>query len=71
MRQENYHRDEDDAERDQVGELVAEQPRQEFARELYEGAADFYEKFAENFENGDKKDAAALAKFLGKSAPGN
>src|ERR1700735_3030589 len=26
------------------------------ARELYEGAADFYEKFAENFENGDKKD---------------
>ena len=41
------------------------------ARELYEGAADFYEKFAENFENGDKKDAAALAKFLSKSAPGN
>jgi 3-hydroxyisobutyrate dehydrogenase-like beta-hydroxyacid dehydrogenase len=41
------------------------------ARKLYEGAADFYEKFAENFENGDKKDAAALAKFLGKSAPGN
>jgi hypothetical protein len=36
------------------------------ARELYEGAAHFYETFAENFENGDKEDAAALAAFLGK-----
>src|SRR5580658_8799307 len=40
LRQENYHRDEDDAERDQVGELVAEQPRQEFARELEEPGPD-------------------------------
>jgi putative dehydrogenase len=37
------------------------------AHELYEGAAHFYEKFAEDFENGDKKDASALAAFLGKS----
>jgi L-threonate 2-dehydrogenase len=36
------------------------------ARELYEGAANFFETFAEDFENGDKKEAAALATFLGK-----
>jgi L-threonate 2-dehydrogenase len=56
------------AEMHEIAGFVGDDPA---ARELYEGAADFYEKFAENFENGDKKDAAALAKFLGKSAPGN
>src|ERR1700685_4872619 len=40
LRQEDDHHDEDDAERDQVGELIAEQPRQEFARELEETGAD-------------------------------
>jgi L-threonate 2-dehydrogenase len=38
------------------------------ASELYEGAAHFYQRFAENYENGDKKDAAALAAFLGKGS---
>jgi 3-hydroxyisobutyrate dehydrogenase-like beta-hydroxyacid dehydrogenase len=56
------------AEMQEIAGFVGDDPT---ARELYEGAADFYEKFAENFENGDKKDAAALAKFLSKSAPGN
>ena len=37
------------------------------ARELYEGAAEFYERFAEDFA-GEKKDAAALAAFLGKGS---
>ena len=39
------------------------------ARELYEGAAEFYERFAEDFAN-DKKDAAALAAFLAKGTSG-
>ncbi len=39
------------------------------AHELYEGAAHFYERIAEDFD-GDKKDVAALAAFLGKSASG-
>ena len=34
------------------------------AGELYKGAAHFYERFAQDFESGDKEDAAALAKFL-------
>jgi hypothetical protein len=38
------------------------------ASELCEGAAHFYQRFAENYENGDKKDAAALATFLGKGS---
>ena len=33
-----------------------------------QGAAEFYERFAEDFESGDKKAAAALAAFLGKSS---
>lgn len=37
------------------------------ARELYEGAAEFYERFAEDFA-GERKDAAALAAFLGKGS---
>ena len=39
------------------------------AHELYEGAAHFYERFAEDFER-DKTDAAALAAFLGKGSSG-
>ncbi len=38
------------------------------AHELYEGAAHFYERIAEDFE-ADKKDVKALAGFLGKGAP--
>jgi putative dehydrogenase len=53
------------AEMHEIAGFVGDDPA---ARELYEGAADFYEKFAENFENGDKKDAAALAAFLTKSS---
>jgi putative dehydrogenase len=53
------------AEMHEIAGFVGDDPT---ARELYEGAADFYEKFAENFENGDKKDAAALAAFLGKGS---
>ncbi len=53
------------AEMHEIAGFVGDDPA---ARELYEGAADFYEKFAENFENGDKKDAAALAAFLGKGS---
>jgi putative dehydrogenase len=52
------------AEMQEIAGFVGDDPA---ARELYEGAANFYETFAEDFENGDKKDAAALAKFLGKS----
>jgi L-threonate 2-dehydrogenase len=39
----------------------------ESARELYEGAAHFYEHIAQDFD-GDKKDVDALAKFLNKGA---
>jgi L-threonate 2-dehydrogenase len=53
------------AEMQEIAGFVAGDPA---ASELYEGAAHFYERFAENFENGDKKAAAALAKFLGKSS---
>jgi hypothetical protein len=53
------------AEMHEIAGFVGDDPT---ARELYEGAADFYEKFAENFENGDQKDAAALAAFLGKGS---
>jgi 3-hydroxyisobutyrate dehydrogenase-like beta-hydroxyacid dehydrogenase len=51
------------AEMKEIAGFVGDDPA---ARELYEGAAHFYETFAENFENGDKEDAAALAAFLGK-----
>jgi putative dehydrogenase len=40
------------------------------ARELYEGAAHFYERFAEDFDS-NKKGTAALAAFLNKGSPGN
>ena len=39
------------------------------ARELYEGAAHFFERFAEDFES-DKKETSALAGFLGKAVHG-
>src|SRR5580658_10020268 len=53
------------AEMHEIAGFVADDPS---ARELYEGAAHFYETFAEEFENGDKKAAAALAAFLGKGS---
>jgi L-threonate 2-dehydrogenase len=39
------------------------------AHELYEGAAHFYERIAEDFET-DKKNTDLLAAFLGKTASG-
>src|SRR5580658_10971959 len=53
------------AEMHEIAGFVGDDPA---ARELYEGAAHFYETFAEDFENGDKKAAAALAAFLGKGS---
>ncbi len=53
------------AEMQEIAGFVAEDPA---ARDLYEGAARFYERFAEDFERGDKKAAAALADFLEKSS---
>ncbi len=51
------------AEMHEIAGFVGEDPT---AHELYEGAAHFYERFAEDFE-GDKKDTAALQAFLGKT----
>jgi L-threonate 2-dehydrogenase len=53
------------AEMQEIAGFVAADPA---ARDLYQGAAHFYERFAEDFESGDKKDAAALAAFLQKSS---
>jgi 3-hydroxyisobutyrate dehydrogenase-like beta-hydroxyacid dehydrogenase len=50
------------AEMHEIAGFVGEDPT---AHELYEGAAHFYERIAEDFE-GDKKDVAALKAFLGK-----
>jgi 3-hydroxyisobutyrate dehydrogenase-like beta-hydroxyacid dehydrogenase len=52
------------AEMHEIAGFVGDDPA---ARELYEGAAHFYERFAEDFE-AEKKDAAALAAFLGKNS---
>jgi 3-hydroxyisobutyrate dehydrogenase-like beta-hydroxyacid dehydrogenase len=52
------------AEMHEIAGFVGEDPT---AHELYEGAAHFYERIAEDFE-GDKKDVAALKAFLGKDA---
>jgi 3-hydroxyisobutyrate dehydrogenase-like beta-hydroxyacid dehydrogenase len=52
------------AEMQEIAGFVGDDPA---ARELYEGAAEFYERFAEDFA-ADKKAAAALAAFLSKSA---
>jgi L-threonate 2-dehydrogenase len=54
------------AEMQEIAGFVGADPA---AHELYEGAAHFYERFAEDFES-NKKDAAALAAFLNKSAAG-
>ncbi|MFZ3338745.1 MAG: DUF1932 domain-containing protein [Xanthobacteraceae bacterium] len=53
------------AEMQEIAGFVADDPG---ARDLYEGAAQFYERFAEDFERGDKKAAAALEAFLAKSS---
>jgi L-threonate 2-dehydrogenase len=52
------------AEMHEIAGFVGEDPT---AHELYEGAAHFYERIAEDFE-GDKKDTAALQAFLGKGS---
>jgi putative dehydrogenase len=51
------------AEMHEIAGFVGEDPT---AHELYEGAAHFYERIAEDFD-GDKKDVAALTEFLGKN----
>jgi 3-hydroxyisobutyrate dehydrogenase-like beta-hydroxyacid dehydrogenase len=50
------------AEMQEIAGFVGDDPA---AHELYQGAAHFYERIAEDFA-ADKKDVAALAKFLGK-----
>jgi 3-hydroxyisobutyrate dehydrogenase-like beta-hydroxyacid dehydrogenase len=52
------------AEMHEIAGFVGKDPT---AHELYEGAAHFYERIAEDFD-GDKKDVAALAEFLGKNS---
>ncbi len=54
------------AEMHEIAGFVGEDPA---AHELYEGAAHFYERLAEDFA-ADKKDVAALAAFLDKGATG-
>jgi len=54
------------AEMQEIAGFVGDDPA---AADLYEGAAHFYERFAQDFE-ADKKAAAALAEFLGKGAAG-
>jgi L-threonate 2-dehydrogenase len=53
------------AEMHEIAGFVGDDPT---ASELYQGAAHFYERIAEDFE-GDKKDVAALKEFLNKSSP--
>jgi 3-hydroxyisobutyrate dehydrogenase-like beta-hydroxyacid dehydrogenase len=55
------------AEMQEIAGFVGDDPA---AADLYEGAAEFYERFAEDFAAGGK-DAKALAGFLGKSSPSN
>lgn len=55
------------AEMHEIAGFVGEDPA---ARELYDGAAHFYERIAEDFDSGVKKETSALAKFLGKGAAG-
>jgi putative dehydrogenase len=54
------------AEMHEIAGFVGDDPA---AAELYEGAAQFYERFAEDFA-ADKKDAAALTAFIGRDASG-
>jgi putative dehydrogenase len=51
------------AEMHEIAGFVGDDPA---AKDLYEGAAHFYERIAEDFEGG-KKDVVALTEFLGKS----
>jgi putative dehydrogenase len=55
------------AEMHEIAGFVGEDPT---AHELYEGAAHFYERIAEDFDGG-KKDVIALTEFLGKNPAGN
>jgi putative dehydrogenase len=55
------------AEMHEIAGFVGEDPT---AHELYEGAAHFYERIAEDFD-GNKKDVTALTEFLGKNPAGN
>jgi putative dehydrogenase len=55
------------AEMHEIAGFVGEDPT---AHELYEGAAHFYERIAEDFD-GDKKDVKALTEFLSKNFPGS
>ena len=50
----------------EIAGFVGEDPN---AHELYEGAAHFYERIAEDF-SADKKDVAALTAFFGKNPTG-
>ena len=50
------------AEMHEIAGFVGDDPA---AKDLYEGAAHFYERIAEDFD-GDKKDVTALTEFLGK-----
>jgi 3-hydroxyisobutyrate dehydrogenase-like beta-hydroxyacid dehydrogenase len=54
------------AEMHEIADFVGEDPT---AHELYEGAAHFYERIAEDFAT-DKKDVSALTTFLGKESSG-
>jgi 3-hydroxyisobutyrate dehydrogenase-like beta-hydroxyacid dehydrogenase len=54
------------AEMHEIAGFVDEDPT---AHELYEGAAHFYERMAEDFD-GDKKDVTALTDFLAKDSSG-
>jgi hypothetical protein len=54
------------AEMQEIAGFVGDDPA---ARELYEGAADFYQRVAEDFA-ADKKDVAALIAFLHKDSSG-
>jgi 3-hydroxyisobutyrate dehydrogenase-like beta-hydroxyacid dehydrogenase len=55
------------AEMHEIAGFVGEDPT---AHELYEGAAHFYERIAEDFD-GDKKDVKALTEFLSKNSSGS
>jgi Domain of unknown function (DUF1932)/NAD binding domain of 6-phosphogluconate dehydrogenase len=55
------------AEMHEIAGFVGEDPT---AHELYEGAAHFYERIAEDF-SADRKDVAALAEFFGKNPAGD
>ena len=55
------------AEMHEIAGFVGEDPT---AHELYEGAAHFYERIAEDFDGG-KKDLTALTEFLGKNPAGS